>query len=77
MPDPDLVIRTGGEQRTSGYLPWQSVYSELYFTRTYFPDFTPELLEQAIGDYQQRDRRFGGSSSNIKVSTSPVSSVSV
>jgi undecaprenyl diphosphate synthase len=60
MPDPDLVIRTGGEQRTSGYLPWQSVYSELYFTPTLFPDFTPDKLMEALDDFAQRDRRFGG-----------------
>ena len=63
MPDPDLVIRTGGEKRTSGYLPWQSVYSELFFTPTLFPDFTPDELEKALGDFAQRDRRFGGDSS--------------
>lgn len=62
MPDPDLIIRTGGEQRTSGYLPWQSVYSELYFPQVYFPDFTPDRLVEAIYSYQQRDRRFGGNS---------------
>ena len=59
MPDPDMVIRTGGEQRTSGYLPWQSVYSELFFTKTYFPDFTPKKLETLIVKYQQRERRLG------------------
>lgn len=63
MPDPDLVIRTGGEQRTSGYLPWQSVYSELYFTPVFFPDFTPDRLTLAIDDFLKRDRRFGGNSS--------------
>lgn len=63
MPDPDLVIRTGGEQRTSGYLPWQSVYSELYFTPVLFPDFTSDELEKALSDFTQRDRRFGGNSS--------------
>jgi len=62
MPDPDMVIRTGGEKRTSGYLPWQSVYAELYFTPTLFPDFTPDKLEEAISDFSQRDRRFGGNS---------------
>ena len=62
MPDPDLVIRTGGERRTSGYLPWQSVYSELYFTPILFPDFTPDQLMEAINDFSQRDRRFGGNS---------------
>jgi undecaprenyl diphosphate synthase len=60
MPDPDLVIRTGGEQRTSGYLPWQSVYSEYVFTPTLFPDFTPDKFVTAIDDYLSRDRRFGG-----------------
>ena len=63
MPDPDLVIRTGGEKRTSGYLPWQSVYSELYFTPVLFPDFTPHELEKAFSNFGQRDRRFGGNSS--------------
>lgn len=62
VPDPDLIIRTGGEQRTSGYLPWQSVYAELYFTSVLFPDFTPDLLEQAIAEFGNRDRRFGGNS---------------
>ena len=62
MPDPDLIIRTGGEQRTSGYLPWQSVYSELYFTPTLFPDFTPDELEKAFSNFAERDRRFGGDS---------------
>ncbi|NCP47106.1 di-trans,poly-cis-decaprenylcistransferase [Candidatus Collierbacteria bacterium CG10_big_fil_rev_8_21_14_0_10_43_36] len=62
IPDPDLIIRTGGEQRTSGYLPWQSVYSELYFTPTLFPDFTPDKLMEAIDDFAKRDRRFGGDS---------------
>lgn len=60
IPDPDLIIRTGGEQRLSGYLPWQSVYSELYFTSTLFPDFTPDKLVIAINDFLKRDRRFGG-----------------
>lgn len=59
MPDPDIIIRTGGEHRTSGYLPWQSVYSELFFTKTFFPDFTPDKLEKIIFKYQQRDRRMG------------------
>ncbi len=64
IPDPDLVIRTGGDQRTSGYLPWQSVYAELYFTQTLFPDFTPDKLTDALEDFSHRDRRFGGNSSN-------------
>lgn len=58
-PDPDLIIRTGGEKRTSGYLPWQSVYSELLFVDTLFPDFTPAEFEQAIEWYQTRQRRMG------------------
>jgi undecaprenyl diphosphate synthase len=59
IPDPDLIIRTGGEQRLSGFLPWQSVYSELYFPSWYMPDFTPERLDEAIEEYQGRQRRFG------------------
>jgi undecaprenyl diphosphate synthase len=59
QPDPDLIIRTGGEQRLSGYLPWQSVYSELYFTPVYWPDFSPEEFDNALTDYQTRNRRFG------------------
>lgn len=58
-PDPDLIIRTGGEKRTSGYLPWQSVYSELLFVDTLFPDFTPTEFENAIEWYQTRQRRMG------------------
>lgn len=58
-PDPDLIIRTGGEKRTSGYLPWQSVYSELLFVDTLFPDFTPAEFESAIEWYQSRQRRMG------------------
>jgi len=60
IPDPDLIIRTGGEKRLSGYLPWQSVYSELYFTNTLFPDFTPNKLKKALKDFSTRHRRFGG-----------------
>jgi len=60
MPDPDLIIRTGGEKRLSGFLPWQSVYAEFYFTPTLWPDFTPAKFDQALADYQQRERRFGG-----------------
>jgi undecaprenyl diphosphate synthase len=63
IPDPDLIIRTGGEQRLSGYLPWQSVYSEIYFTKTLFPDFTPNQFVLAIDDFLKRDRRFGGDTS--------------
>lgn len=59
QPDPDLVIRTGGELRISNFLPWQSVYSELYFTNKYWPDFKNDDLLEAIAEYQKRNRRFG------------------
>ena len=59
MPDPDLLIRTGGELRISNYLLWQCAYSEFYFTDQYWPDFNEESLREAIADYQQRQRRFG------------------
>ena len=62
IPDPDLIIRTGGDKRLSGYLPWQAVYSELYFTDTLFPDFNVEQFKLALADYAKRDRRFGGNS---------------
>lgn len=60
IPDPDLIIRTSGEKRLSGLMPFQSVYAELYFTDLYFPDFGPEEFEKAVKDYYDRDRRFGG-----------------
>ncbi|OGK24461.1 di-trans,poly-cis-decaprenylcistransferase [Candidatus Roizmanbacteria bacterium RIFCSPLOWO2_01_FULL_37_12] len=59
IPDPDLIIRTGGEKRLSGFLPWQSVYSELYFSDLFFPDFSANELEKAVRDYSLRQRRFG------------------
>ena len=62
MPDPDIVIRTGGNMRLSGYFPWQTVYSELYFTPTLWPDFGPKELDAALEDYSLRTRRFGGGS---------------
>lgn len=58
-PDPDLIIRTGGEIRLSNFLLWQMSYSELYFTDTLWPNFTPAELDKAIADYQKRQRRFG------------------
>lgn len=61
--DPDLIIRTSGEQRLSGFLPWQSTYSELFFTKTSWPDFSIKELEQILQDFKSRDRRFGGNSS--------------
>jgi undecaprenyl diphosphate synthase len=59
MPDPELMIRTGGEERLSNYLLWQCAYSEFYFTDTFWPDFKEEDLCKAIVDYQSRQRRFG------------------
>ena len=59
MPDPDLIIRTSGEERISNFLLWQAAYSELYFTPVYWPDFDREQLYEAIRDYQKRSRRFG------------------
>ena len=60
VPDPELVIRPSGEQRTSNFLPWQTVYSEFVFMDVLWPDFGPEDLDAAIGEYQRRNRRFGG-----------------
>lgn len=65
MPDPDLLIRTGGEVRLSNYLLWQCAYSELYFCDTFWPDFKEEELRKAICDYQKRERRFGKTSEQI------------
>jgi undecaprenyl diphosphate synthase len=65
MPDPELLIRTGGEKRLSNYLLWQSAYSELYFCDTYWPEFTGEDLCKAVLDYQHRERRFGKTSEQI------------
>ncbi len=60
QPDVDLVIRTSGEERLSNFLPLQTVYSELYFTGTYWPDFSDEEYMRALADYASRDRRYGG-----------------
>lgn len=57
--EPDLIIRTGGEKRLSGFMLWQSEYSELYFTDTLFPDFLPEELNKALSEFKSRERRFG------------------
>jgi len=59
MPDPDLVIRTGGEQRISNFLIWQMAYSELYFSKKFWPEFSKEDLDNAFLDYTKRQRRFG------------------
>jgi undecaprenyl diphosphate synthase len=60
IPDPDLIIRTSGEMRTSNFLIWQSAYSEWIFPETYWPDFTEEVFWQMLKEYSRRDRRFGG-----------------
>jgi len=67
MPDPDLLIRTGGELRVSNYLLWQIAYTELYFCDTYWPDFDEEALHRAIADYQGRQRRFGKTEAQVEV----------
>ncbi len=59
LPDPDLIIRTGGEQRLSNFLLWQTAYTELYFLEKYWPDFTEKDLDEVLEDYTQRQRRFG------------------
>lgn len=65
-PDPDLLIRTGGDERVSNFLLWQIAYSELYFTDTFWPDFGAEDFYKAIVDYQSRERRFGMTSDQVK-----------
>ncbi|MFO7272645.1 isoprenyl transferase [Sphaerobacter thermophilus] len=60
LPEPDLIIRTSGEQRTSNFLLWQAAYAEYHFTPVLWPDFGPEDLERAVDDYCHRERRFGG-----------------
>ena len=64
-PEPDLFIRTGGEERISNFLLWQLAYSELYFTDTYWPDFNADALDAAITSYQKRERRFGRTSDQL------------
>jgi undecaprenyl diphosphate synthase len=66
IPDPDLLIRTGGEKRISNFLLWQLAYAELYFTDTYWPDFREEHLYKAICNFQCRERRFGKTSEQIE-----------
>ena len=60
IPDPDLIIRPSGEERLSNFLLWQCAYSEFWFSNVCWPDFTPDKLEGAVGDFQKRNRRFGG-----------------
>ena len=59
LPDIDFLIRTSGENRVSNFMLWQISYAEMYFPKVYFPDFTPEQLEEAVKEYEKRDRRFG------------------
>jgi len=66
IPDPDLLIRTGGEQRISNYLLWQLAYAELYFTPVYWPEFRENNLFEAIVEFQKRERRFGKTGEQIQ-----------
>jgi len=68
-PEPDLFIRTGGEERISNFLLWQLAYAELYFTDTFWPDFTPEALDEAVQSYQERERRFGQTGAQVAKKT--------
>ena len=70
IPDPDLLIRTGGELRISNYLLWQIAYSELYFCDTFWPDFNEADLHKAIADYQHRQRRFGKTGKHVEAEES-------
>lgn len=70
LPEPDLFIRTGGEQRVSNFLLWQLAYTELYFTDTLWPDFDAQALDLAIASYRQRERRFGRTSEQVAGSSS-------
>ena len=65
-PEPDLFIRTGGEQRISNFLLWQLAYSELYFTEVLWPDFDSQTLDAAIASYRMRERRFGRTSEQLQ-----------
>lgn len=59
LPDPDMIVRTSGEQRLSGFMPWQMEYAEFYFPEFHFPEFSPDKLDEVIAEFQQRGRRFG------------------
>ena len=65
FPDPDLIIRTGSEQRISNFLLWQAAYSELYFSDCLWPDFDEKALDAALADFSQRERRFGKTSGQL------------
>ena len=60
QPDPDIIVRPSGEYRLSNFLPWQSAYSEFWFSNVLWPDFTEEHVNEILRDYQKRNRRFGG-----------------
>jgi undecaprenyl diphosphate synthase len=74
-PEPDLFIRTGGEQRISNFLLWQLAYTELYFTDQYWPDFDQQSIESAIDSYRQRERRFGRTSAQVLPNTKAASAL--
>jgi len=74
-PEPDLFIRTGGEQRVSNFLLWQLAYSELYFTELLWPEFGAEALDDAIASFQQRERRFGRTSEQLRSSSEPLTGI--
>jgi undecaprenyl diphosphate synthase len=75
-PDPDLLIRTGGESRISNFLLWQCAYTELYFTDTLWPDFNAEMLDESLAWYQKRVRRFGRTDEQVLGDKSPLTSTS-
>lgn len=60
FPEPDMIVRTGGEMRMSGFMAWQAVYAEYYFIDTFFPDLTPDDMDEIVAEYARRERRFGG-----------------
>ncbi len=66
VPDPDLLIRTGGERRISNFLLWQAAYTELYFSDRLWPDFDEAALDEAIADFAARERRFGQTSDQVQ-----------
>ena len=74
-PEPDLFIRTGGEERVSNFLLWQLAYTEFYFTDTYWPDFDADALGRAIGSYTGRERRFGRTSAQLEPQSQNVDSL--
>lgn len=69
LPEVDMLIRTGGEWRLSNFLLWQAAYAELFFTDTLWPDFSPQELEQMMAEFAKRERRFGKTSEQLKLSS--------